>query len=249
MTPICSYSELSLGKGLSVLAALRSVAIAGQLAFLAFASWGLMLPLPTVPMLVVISTLAVWNIAVYWRLKQPWEVTAAEAFLNLAVDIAGLSLLFYWSGGATNPFVSLFLIPIAFAAVILPYRYVAGVSLLCVVCYSLLMVFYIPLPAIDPQFGGDFNVHVLGMWVNFLISAVLMAVVVGGVAGSLRERERQLSKSREEALINERIVAMGALSAGISHEINTPLSTMTLVVDELMDRPGRIPRSIRTWIC
>jgi two-component system sensor histidine kinase RegB len=40
-------------------------------------------------------------------------------------------------------------------------------------------------------------------------------------------------------LNNEKIVALGALSAGVSHEISTPLSTMTMIVDELLAHPNR----------
>jgi two-component system sensor histidine kinase RegB len=101
------------------------------------------------------------------------------------------------------------------------------------------MLFYTPLPPVHERFGGDFNAHVFGMWVNFLLSAALMALFVAAMANAVRRRERELSKAREEALSNEKIVALGAMSAGVSHEISTPLSTMTMVIDELMERPNQ----------
>ena len=115
-------------------------------------------------------------------------------------------------------------------------RYILAVSLLCIAYYSLLMLFYTPLPPVHERFGGDFNLHIFGMWVNFLVSAALMAVVVAGIAGAVRRRDRSLAEARETALRNEQIVAMGTLSAGVAHEISSPLSTMTIVVDELLDQ-------------
>ena len=72
------------------------------------------------------------------------------------------------------------------------------------------------------------------MWVNFLLSAAFMALFVAGMANAVRGRERELAKAREDALKNEQILALGTLSAGVSHEISIPLSTVHLLIDELM---------------
>lgn len=234
-----TISPLSPIKGLQTLFWLRSVTILGQLVVISLAVWGLAMALPVMPMMVTIACLATWNLAAFGRLRMPWVATHPEILLNLAVDATALTFLLYWSGGATNPFVSLYLIPIAIAAAALPLRYVWAISLMCIGYYSFLMFFYTPLPPAHEGFGGDFNAHVFGMWVNFILSAALMAIVVSRIAGAVRQRDRSLAKVREEALSNEKIVAMGTLAAGVAHEISTPLSTMTLLADELMAHPGR----------
>lgn len=239
MTRLRTLSQLTPNRGLQALFWLRTFAVLAQATVIALALWGLSLDLPLAPMLFIVFGLAVWNAAVYWRLGKPWVATHLEILLNLAVDATALTLLLYWAGGATNPFVSLYLVPIAIAAAVLPGRYVWAISVLCIACYSFLMLFYTPLPPVHERFGGDFNAHVFGMWVNFLLSAALMALFVAAMANAVRRRERELSKAREEALSNEKIVALGAMSAGVSHEISTPLSTMTMVIDELMERPNQ----------
>ncbi len=226
-------------KGLQALFWLRTFAVLAQATVIGLAVWGLSLDLPLASMLLTVVGLAVWNGAVYWRLGQPWVATHLEILLNLAVDAVALTLLLYWAGGATNPFVSLYLVPIAIAAAVLPGRYVWAISILCVACYSLLMLFYIPLPPVHEQFGGDFSGHVFGVWVKVLRSAPFMALFVAGMAKAVRQRDHDLAEAREEVLNNEKIVALGALSAGVSHEISTPLSTMTMVIDELMERPDQ----------
>ncbi len=228
-------------RGLQALFWLRTFAVLAQVAVITLALWGLSLDLPLAPMLAVVLALALWNGVVYWRLGKPWAATHPEILLNLAVDAIALTVLLYWAGGATNPFVSLYLVPIAVAAAVLPGRHVWAISILCVACYSLLMVFFTPLPPVQAYFGGDFDAHIFGMWVNFLLSAAFMALFVAGMANAVRRRERELAKAREEALKNEKILALGTLSAGVSHEISTPLSTVNLLIDEVLAGSPRDP--------
>lgn len=237
VTRFKAITSMSPTGSLKALFWLRTFTILGQITVISLAVWKLSMDLRLTPMLLTIAGLSIWNLAAYWRLGQPWAVTHMEVFLNLAIDATALTFLLYWSGGATNPFVSLYLIPIAIAAAALPARYVWVISLMCIGYYSFLMLYYTPLPPIHEDFGGDFNAHIFGMWVNFMLSAALMAIFVAGISSAVRQRDRSLAKAREEALGNEKIVAMGTLAAGVAHEISTPLSTMTMVVDELLDQP------------
>jgi two-component system sensor histidine kinase RegB len=72
--------------------------------------------------------------------------------------------------------------------------------------------------------------------VTFIVSAALVAHYVSSLAQSLRERDRQLAYAREEALRNERIVALGTLSAGAAHELGTPLATMSVLAEDMARR-------------
>ena len=80
---------------------------------------------------------------------------------------------------------------------------------------------------------ADFNLHLLGMWFNFALSAVLIAWFVARMAQSLRERDQRLAVAREAALRNEQLVALGTLAAGAAHELGTPLSTIAVIATEL----------------
>jgi two-component system sensor histidine kinase RegB len=78
-----------------------------------------------------------------------------------------------------------------------------------------------------------FNIHVLGMWLGFVISAAVIAYFAVGMTAAVRQRDAQLNRVREETLRNERIVALGTLAASAAHELGTPLSTMSVVIGEL----------------
>lgn len=52
--------------------------------------------------------LTIVNLLTFARLYNPLPVTQLEFFIQLCVDLICLSTVFYFSGGANNPFVSYF---------------------------------------------------------------------------------------------------------------------------------------------
>jgi two-component system sensor histidine kinase RegB len=94
------------------------------------------------------------------------------------------------------------------------------------------MFFNRPLP--EPGTHG-FHLHVTGMWLGFIFSAALIAYFVTRMGIALREQQQRLAMAREQALRDERLLALGTLAAGAAHELGTPLATMAIVTDELLD--------------
>lgn len=212
---------------------LRSVEVAAQLLTL-LAVWKLLaIELNWMTMLACIATLAAINVFTLLRLKSSKPVTTLELFAQLSIDVFALSLLLYYAGGSTNPFVSLYLLPLVISAATLPSRYTWGMAALTTACYSALMVYYHPLPHRHEDMDNAFNTHVMGMWLGFVISAVVVAYFVVKMAQAVRSRDKMLVQVREEILRNERIVALGTQAAGAAHELGTPLSTMAVVIGEL----------------
>ncbi len=220
---------------------LRNLAIAGQLAVPLLVTAGLGIELPLSRMLAATIVLALWNIATLWRLQSRRPVAPLEIALHLLIDMGVLSLLLYFSGGSTNPFVSMLLVPVALAAVFLPARHVIWITLAAMVLYTLLMRWFQPLPPAPARFGSDFHLHVLGMWANFVLSAVIVALFVHRLARVGRQRERELAEMRETLMRNEHIVSAGAMAAGMAHALNTPLSTIGLLAREMLDDPETPP--------
>lgn len=215
---------------------LRNIGIAGQgLVILVTIKW-LLIPLPILPLILILTSLAAWNLFTWWQLHQPGEVSDRELFVQLALDVLALTGVLYFCGGATNPFTWIFLLPVIIAATVLPKRFAWGMAGLSVFCYSLLVWLYVPLHAPDMSHmshGDNFTLHVFGMWFGFVLSAGMVAYFVSGMANTLRERDQILARAREQALRDERLVALGTLAAGAAHELGTPLGTMAIVTSEL----------------
>jgi two-component system sensor histidine kinase RegB len=182
--------------------------------------------------------MAILTIGGWWRSTLDWPVTDGEFLTQLMLDVMIWSALMYFSGGATNPFISYYIVPIVVAAAVLPWRYTWIITAASLVAYSLLLYVYQPLPLFSPHasahHGDSGQAHTLGMWFNFLFSAGLITYFVVRMAAILRQSGAREARQREERLRNDQIMAVASLAAGTAHELGTPLSTMTVTVDELL---------------
>ncbi len=167
---------------------LRNLAIIVQLTVIFTVHFILGIALPFEKMMVVITLLTLFNLFVAWRLKRSFPTTEVEIALQLGIDSIMLAALLFQAGGSTNPLVSLFLVPIALSASFLNLRYVFGITFLCIVLYSYLMINHHHMPSTHGRFGGDFNLHVIGMWVNFIISSIVAAFFISNLANIARNR-------------------------------------------------------------
>ncbi len=215
------------------LTALRVIVIAGQALAVWFALAQLQLALPLPPLLATLLILTAVNVLTWLRLRRPWPVHDAELFAQLACDVLGLTVLLYFTGGSTNPFATLYLLPLTLTAAALPWAYTWVMAGFTLTCYSLLLVYYVPLPHLHAAHGDDFRLHVLGMWLGFVLSAGLISYFAVRMTQNLRERDQMESKLREQQLRHERVLALGTFAAGAAHELATPLSTIAVLAKEL----------------
>jgi two-component system sensor histidine kinase RegB len=216
----------------AVIARLRACNALGQALAVAAVGYGLDTTLPLAPLAAGIAVLALTSPALLWRLRGPWPVGELEAAGHLAIDIALLGWALYFTGGASNPFITLLLVPVALAAAALSGRATAAVTACAAAVYLLLVFRYVPLPDMPAQ-GGGFRLHLTGMTVNFMIAIVLLAVFVGRTRASLAAQREATRRLRERALRDEAILAIATQAADAAHRLNTPLSTLRTLVSEL----------------
>ncbi|CAH1044597.1 ATP-binding protein [Halomonas sp. TD01] len=190
--------------------------------------------LPVTAVVSVVIAMGILNIATWWRLGRPKAVNHFEYLAHLLADIAGLTLLFYFSGGSTNPFITYYLVPVTIAAATLPWRHAWIIAACAMAGYTYLMFFYHPIPQLGHiNSDGPLSLHVLGMWLNFGLSAGLVTFFIYKMAHALRNRDKALSRTREAALRNEQVLAVATQAAGTAHELGTPLSTMAVLLNEM----------------
>ena len=200
------------------------------------------IPLAQWPLFGIIGIAALLNGIAWLRIDSAASTTSHELFSQLLLDISALSALIFFTGGATNPLVSLLLPPVAIAALTLPTRGVLAIGASAIGAYSLLMRYYVPLPM--PDATRATHLHLIGMWLTFVVSAVLIAWFVVRMTRLIRQRDAELAASREQALRAERVMAMGTLAAGAAHELGTPLATMALLAGEL-NADTTLPEAVR----
>lgn len=222
---------------------LRWVAIAGQALTVAAVTGPLGIPLPAAPLYGGLVALAAFNLLATLRARHARTASSLEAFIHLLVDIAALAWLVAWSGGLANPFASLLVLPLALSTLALSRRWVAGTAAACVAAYAAVAAFGHDLPHVHGGPAAGFNLHLWGMAVNFLVMVAVVLYFSTRLVGLLRERERELADLRERFVRNEGIVALATHAASVAHELNTPLGTLTLIADDLLDSP--LPTDMR----
>jgi len=225
---------------------LRNLLIGAGVAAIGIAVRFLGVVVPLFPLLFIMGAFACLNLYTWVRLQRYDRVTEGELFAHLLADAAGFSGVLYFSGGATNPVSWFYLVPVFIAATVLQRRHTWILAGLAALAYSALMFWYIPLGGLaHAGHGGGFQLHVLGMWLGFVVTAVLVAYLVANMAQSLRERDQRLAAAREKALRDERLVELGTLAAGAAHELGTPLGTMAILAKDLSSGTGLDSESVR----
>lgn len=207
---------------------LRSVAIVIQLLLIFFVNLVLNYQLPWTPLFGVITLEVIFTFGSFFVYQKKQQVSQSALLIQICADILFLSLLLFFSGGATNAFVSLLLIPIAIAAVTLPPALLAFVALMAIGSYTILLCF-LPMSVMH----GNMEGHFIGMGINFLFSALVVALVVGKMARSINQRELAIAAYRENLLKQDQVMSLGVASAQVTHQLATPITTIQLLVDEL----------------
>jgi two-component system sensor histidine kinase RegB len=212
---------------------LRLIVLSGEIAAVWLSSAYLDVELPLLPISLVLITIFVVSIASLIRLRMPWPVSDNELFAQLVFDVLALTFLLYYTGGSTNPFAPLFLLPLVLTAATLTGWYAWLMVALTIACYSLLLFFYIPFPETHTMHGEGFKLHVVGMWLGFIFSALLIAGFTARMAITVQRQNKKITDLREKHLKHEHILALGTLAAGAAHELGTPLSTMAILLKDM----------------
>jgi len=209
---------------------IRILVLAAQAGSVGVAYWTDLLPLPwlALALTLVLSSLLCAFTALRLRFSLP--VTELEYAFQLACDLLIHSALLYYSGGSTNPFVSYYLVPLAIAAVTLPWVYSLVLSGLALGAYSLLLVQFYPL---DPLPMGRETMQVYGMWLSIALAAAVITFFAARMAEELRRQEQLRAERREEGLRDEQLLAVATQAAGAAHELGTPLATMSVLLNEM----------------
>ncbi len=190
--------------------------------------------LPWTPLLLILGVSALVSILTLLRLSRRWPVTDFEYGVQLSFDMLVHSVLLYYSGGPTNPFVSYYLVPLTIAAATLPWFYTAVLAGLAVSAYSVLLIWYEPLAAFEFKLStGLINLYMIGMWLNLAMSAGLISLFVVRMAAALRRHAEHLAERREQSIRDNQLLGIASVAAGAAHELSTPLSTMSVLLKDL----------------
>lgn len=172
-----------------------------------------------------------------------WRANLFAAEYRILTQIMALTVLWVLalaiSGGITNPANALLLLPVAIAFLTLSRLQAIFVLAVILIAQSLLtaaLLFYTPhaLHASHSMHTPDAS-HYFGMSVTFYVAAILLAIAISVIRKRLERSQKELLELRENQLRQEQILAVATASAQYTHELATPLSTLSLLHEEFAE--------------
>ena len=190
--------------------------------------------LVTAVLLFYIST---WIIFLHLQSGRP--LSDIQMTGHLMVDVVVLGLLLFTASGTTNPFAILYLPLVVVAAATLRDLLLAIVVLACVGSYGLLMLYHHEW-WVD-EMNPEHRAVEVGTWMALSMVVCFIAVFVNRLSQIAREQQKREQIASEKSHRDEALISLASLAAGTAHELNTPLSTMAVVVDEMRYAEDQTP--------
>lgn len=174
------------------------------------------------------------NLLLQFKIKQN-QLNNNLSTIYLAYDIIQLGILIYLTGGITNPFIFLLMIPSVFSSTYL--KLISTINLVVITIFILIFLTFFHFDLPNPKY---LHFHVP----DYYLYAIPLAIIVGLIFlvyfGLKFGRE---SRKRKEALDNiqnviakeHELLSLGGQAAAAAHSLGTPLSTISLVVKELKE--------------
>ena len=220
---------------------LRWMANIGQFASIFFVYFILNLKLPFFYCSIIILFGGLTNIYLQFMVKEN-QLSNINSSVCLLYDLVQLAFLLFLTGGVTNPFIILLIIPAIVSSTFLTIKSIINLSVVTVIILVILTIYFLPLPYIE-----DSHFHVP----NYYLFAIPTAIIIGlifltyfGARFGVESRKRREALNRLELILakEHELESIGLQAAAAAHSLGTPLSTITLVVKELEKEIGDNPQ-------
>jgi len=164
------------------------------------------------------------------------QLSDRSALVFLIIDIIQLGSLIYLTGGITNPFVIFLLIPSVFASSNLGLR-----TNFLLVTITILIIIFLTFYSFDLPEPLNYHFHIspyiyYSIPLSLIIALVFLnyfAIIFGSES---RLRKEALNKMEEIMAKEHEMLSLGGQAAAAAHSLGTPLSTIKIISQELMQQ-------------
>lgn len=220
---------------------LRWIAIVGQYITISIVYLIFNFELPFFYCSTIILVGVATNLYLQFKVKENQLNNFTSTFF-LFYDLMQLATLLYLTGGVTNPFTILLIVPAIVSSTFLTLKSTINLSVITVVILIALTINHYSLPH-----SGDLHFHVP----NYYLYAIPTAIIIGlifltyfGARFGIEARKRTEALNRLELILakEHELESIGLQAAAAAHSLGTPLSTITVVARELEKEIGNNPK-------
>ena len=219
------------------LVSLRWIAIIGQFTAVNLVYFYLKLEFPIEIAYIVIFFGLLTNLFLQFKLKLI-QLKDLYASFFLVYDLVQLSILLYLTGGISNPFSILIIIPTIVSSTFLSMGTTIILGILTLIFLFLLTIFHYPLPGIHDGTLQFPELYLIGYFLAIIVGLLFLSYFGIKFSGASKRRSDAINKLQQVIAKEYEVESLGGQAAAAAHSLGTPLATISVVAKELKKEIG-----------
>ena len=217
---------------------LRWIAIIGQFSAITLVYFYLKLDFP---ILIAISILFLGFLSNLYLQFGIRSITLRDFYASvfLVYDLIQLSSLLYLTGGISNPFSILMIVPTVVSSTLLSMGTTIILGILTIIFLFLLTIFHYPLPGIHDHSITFPKLYLTGYFLAIIVGLVFLSYFGIRFSGESKRRSDAINKVQQVIAKEYELESLGGQAAAAAHSLGTPLATISVVASELKKELGK----------
>jgi len=220
---------------------LRWIALVGQYLTISIVYFIFKFELPFFYCSLIIFIGFLTNIYLQFKFKKNQLNNFTSTFF-LFYDLLQLSLLLYLTGGITNPFAILLIVPAIVSSTFLNLKSTINLSIMTIIILMVLTIYNLPLPHYGELYFYITDTYLYALPIAIIITLIFLTYF--GVRFGIESRKRTEALNKLELILakEHELESIGLQAAAAAHSLGTPLSTITVIARELEKEIGNNPK-------
>ena len=160
------------------------------------------------------------------------------ASIFLVYDLIQLTALLYLTGGISNPFSILLIIPTIVSSTFLSMGTTIILGILTITFLFVLTIFHYPLPGIHDHSITFPKLYLTGYFLAIIVGLVFLSYFGIRFSGASKRRSDAITKLQQVIAKEYELESLGGQAAAAAHSLGTPLATISVVASELKKELG-----------
>jgi len=216
---------------------LRWIAYIGQISAILIVQFFLKFNFNYLGCVSIVCLSIITNIYLQFKVKEN-QLNNFTATSYLSYDIGQLGFLIFLTGGITNPFIFLIIIPAIFSAQYLNVLSSIILGIFTSIILVILTFYYYELPHPDELHFHAPEYYLYSIPLSIFIGLIFLVYFGIKFGSESRIRKKAYDKMQEIMAKENELLSLGGQAAAAAHSLGTPLSTILLTSKELQKEFG-----------